>query len=149
MRCARAPSGRDRHDRDRIETHRFGSRPSRPGRSRRANHYRDAMGLRYSKFYGEPPSFAILNRDGMYLMLKQIEDQTRILPHLAVSSGLWNVYFWVSAVDALHDEFVRRGVRIDYGVCDQLYGCREFGVQDIDGYGIGFGFGQMVGPDRL
>jgi hypothetical protein len=39
----------------------------------------------------------------------------------------------------LHAEFVRRGARIDYGLCEQPYGCREFGVQDLDGYDIGFG----------
>jgi hypothetical protein len=31
-----------------------------------ANHYRDALGFRYPRFYGEPPGFVILNRDGMY-----------------------------------------------------------------------------------
>lgn len=112
-----------------------------------ANHYRDAMGFRYPRFYGEPPGFVILNRDGMYLMLKQVEDETRIVPHWTVSPGMWNAYFWVSAVDALHAEFVRRGAKIDYGLCDQPYGCREFGIQDLDGYQIGFG--QVVGPDRM
>jgi hypothetical protein len=27
----------------------------------------------------------------------------------------------------------------DYGLCDQPYGCREFGTQDLDGHNIGFG----------
>jgi hypothetical protein len=36
-------------------------------------------------------------------------------------------------------EFVGRGAEIDYGLCDQPYGCREFGTQDIDGHDIGFG----------
>jgi hypothetical protein len=30
-----------------------------------ANHYRDAMGFGYEGFWGEPPSFVILHRDGM------------------------------------------------------------------------------------
>jgi uncharacterized glyoxalase superfamily protein PhnB len=47
--------------------------------------------------------------------------------------------FLVSDVDALYAEFVRRGATIDYGLCDQPYGCREFGTQDLDGYDIGFG----------
>jgi hypothetical protein len=37
-----------------------------------ANHYRDAMGFPYERFWGEPPSFVILYRDGMYLMLKEV-----------------------------------------------------------------------------
>jgi len=112
-----------------------------------ANHYRDAMGFAYDRFYGEPPSFVILGRDGMYLMLKQVADAKLIVPHWTVSENLWNVYFWVSDVDALHAEFVRRGAKIDYSLCDQPYGCREFGIQDVDGYDIGFG--QVVGPDRM
>ena len=34
-------------------------------------HYRDAMGFSLEKIWGEPPSFAILNRDNKYVMLKQ------------------------------------------------------------------------------
>jgi uncharacterized glyoxalase superfamily protein PhnB len=112
-----------------------------------ANHYRDALAFRYNKFYGEPPSFVILARDGIHLMLKQAEAADHVIPHWTVSKGLWNVHFWVSDVDTLHAELVARGAKIDYGLCDQPYGCREFGIQDIDGYDIGFG--QEVGEDRL
>jgi hypothetical protein len=112
-----------------------------------ANHYRDCLGFRYHKLYGSPPSFVILGRDGMYLMLKQVGAADRVIPHWTVSDGLWNAYFWASDVAALHDELVRRGANIDYGLCDQPYGCREFGVRDIDDYSIGFG--QIVAEDRL
>ena len=104
-----------------------------------ADHYRDAMGFEYERFWGEPPSFVILHRDGMYLMLKQAEEPQHVVPHWTVSDKLWNVYFWVSGIDALYAEFVRRGARIDYGLCDQSYGCREFGIQDLDRHDIGFG----------
>jgi hypothetical protein len=97
------------------------------------------MGFGYERFWGEPPSFVILHRDGMYVMLKQAENPGQVVPHWTVSDKLWNVYFWVSDVDALHAEFVRRGATIDYGLCDQSYGCREFGTQDLDGHDIGFG----------
>ena len=104
-----------------------------------ANHYRDTMGFGYDRFWGEPPSFVILHRDGMYVMLKQADDPKHVVPHWTVSDKLWNIYFWVSDVDALHAEFVRRGAKIDYELCDQPYGCREFGTQDLDGHDIGFG----------
>ena len=104
-----------------------------------ANHYRDALGFTYERFWGDPPSFVILHRDGVYVMLKQAEDPQHVVPHWTVSGKLWNIYFWVSDVDALHTELVQRGARIDYGLCDQSYGCREFGVQDLDGHDIGFG----------
>ncbi|MEM8549439.1 MAG: VOC family protein [Verrucomicrobiota bacterium] len=104
-----------------------------------AAYYRDAVGFTYDRFYGEPESFVILQRDKMYLMLKQADDPKHIMPHWKVSPQLWNVYFWVNAVDALYAECVRNGAKIDYGLCDQEYGCREFGIQDLDDYDIGFG----------
>jgi predicted enzyme related to lactoylglutathione lyase len=111
-----------------------------------ANHYRDKMGFQYEQSMGEPPSFVILNRDGLSLMLKQADDARHVVPHWTVSKGLWNVYFWVSDAESLHQEFVARGATIDYGLCDKPYGCREFGTQDIDGYDIGFG--QFLGGKR-
>lgn len=102
-------------------------------------HYRDTMGFVFDRIWGDPPSFAILRRDGMHVMVKQIDDHTQIIPRWTVSPGLWDVYFWVDDVEALFREFVGRGAKIDYGLCDQPYGCREFGTQDIDGHDIGFG----------
>jgi hypothetical protein len=104
-----------------------------------AHHYRDAMGFTFPNFWGDPPSFVILRRDGMHLMLKQADDPAHVIAHWTVSKGLWNVYFWVSDAVGLHAEFVRNGAKIDYPICDQPYGCREFGVQDLDAYDIGFG----------
>lgn len=104
-----------------------------------ANHYRDALGFSYDRFHGEPRSFVILERDGMFMMLRQASDPKHVVPHWTVSENTWNAYFWVSNADALHAELVGRGANIDYGPCDQPYGCREFGVQDLDGHDIAFG----------
>jgi uncharacterized glyoxalase superfamily protein PhnB len=73
-------------------------------------------------------------------MLKQATDANHVVPH-ATTDGIWNVYFWVNDVESLYQEFVARGATIDYGLCDQPYGCREFGTQDLDGHDIGFGQG--------
>ena len=35
-----------------------------------AEHYRDAMGFSFWKIWGEPPSFTILERDGMRVMIQ-------------------------------------------------------------------------------
>lgn len=103
-----------------------------------ANHYRDAMGFSYDRFWGEPPGFVILRRDGLSLMLKQAPSPSDVVP-LAKVVGIWSAYFWVENVAALHAEFVGRGATIDYGPCDQDYGCREFGIRDLDGHDVGFG----------
>lgn len=104
-----------------------------------ANYYRDKLGFQYNRFWGEPPMFVILNRDEMYLMLRQADDPKHIVPHWTVADKLWNAYFWVNDADALHREFVQRGAKIDYGPCNQPYDVREFGIQDLDNYDIGFG----------
>ena len=42
-------------------------------------------------------------------------------------------------VDALHAEFRASGVTIARGPCDQVYGCRDFEVDDCNGYRLWFG----------
>jgi uncharacterized glyoxalase superfamily protein PhnB len=104
-----------------------------------AEHYRDTMGFRFDRFYGDPPSFVILGRDGLHIMLKSAPDHSAIVPRWNISPNLWDMYFWVDDVEELYREFQGRGAKIDYELCDQPYGCREFGTQDIDGHDIGFG----------
>jgi uncharacterized glyoxalase superfamily protein PhnB len=103
-----------------------------------ANHYRDALGFTYDRFWGEPPDFVILNRDGLSLMLSLAPPGHAITPHWRVN-GIWNAYFWVEGVDALFAELKNRGAKIDYGLADKPYGVREFGIQDLDGHDIAFG----------
>jgi uncharacterized glyoxalase superfamily protein PhnB len=104
-----------------------------------ANHYRDALGFAYDRFWGEPPNFVILRRDGLHLMLSRAPSGTVLTPHWQVNRGIWNVYFWVNDVDALFAEFTQRGAKIDYGLGNKPYNVREFGIQDLDGHDIGFG----------
>ena len=79
-----------------------------------AEHYQEKMGFSYDRFWGDPPSFVILWRDGLSVMLKQADDAKHVVPHWTVSDKLWNLYFWVSDVDALHAEFVERGAWSDH-----------------------------------
>lgn len=104
-----------------------------------ANYYRDALGFTYDRFLGDPPDFVILRRDALHVMLNLAPEGTAIVPHWKVDPNMWNVYFWVDDVDALFAEFKQRGAKIDYGLCDKPYDVREFGIQDLDGYDIGFG----------
>jgi catechol 2,3-dioxygenase-like lactoylglutathione lyase family enzyme len=104
-----------------------------------ANYYRDGLGFRYEQFYGEPPNFCVLQRDGHFLMLAQADNHSQLKPYWEVVEKMWNAYFWVDAADALCAEFRANGAKIDYGPSTQPYGVREFGVQDLDGHDIGFG----------
>ena len=106
-----------------------------------ANYYRDCIGFSYDRFYGEPPYFCILNRDGQHLMLAKVEDAGKLKPYWKILDQMWNAYFWVDDVDALYAEMKAAGAKMDYGPCTKPYGVREFGIQDLDEHDIGFGQG--------
>jgi len=104
-----------------------------------AHYYRDRLGFSFDRIWGEPPNFVILYRDGCRLMLHLAPRTHVIVPHWRISPGMWNVYFWVDDADALFAEFKERGAKIDYEIHNKPYDIREFGIQDLDGYDIGFG----------
>jgi predicted enzyme related to lactoylglutathione lyase len=107
-----------------------------------ANFYRDRLGFRYERFFGEPPSFCMLHRNGAIIMLSQLPVGGAMRPnHLATpeADDAWDAYLWVDNADALHREFRDRGVAITRDLCDQPYGCRDFDVEDCNGYRLCFG----------
>jgi uncharacterized glyoxalase superfamily protein PhnB len=103
-----------------------------------AHFYRDTLGFRFDRFWGEPPAFCMVRRGGVTIMLSQIEDQSHVRPN-NLGGGAWDAYVWVEDADALHAEFVAKGATIARALCDQMYGCRDFDVLDCNGYRLCFG----------
>jgi hypothetical protein len=108
---------------------------------RTANYYRDKLGFGYDRFWGEPPAFCMVKRSGIVIMLAQVGGSARMRPNrLADPEGeAWDAYVWIDDADALNAEFKSRGVTIARDVCDQPYGCRDFDVEDCNGYRLCFG----------
>ena len=107
-----------------------------------ANHYRDKLGFRYERFWGEPPSFCMVCRSGIVIMLSQLRPTGVMRPNRLASpeaDDAWDAYIWVENADALFSEFKSKGVKITRGICDQPYGCRDFDVEDCNGYRLCFG----------
>ena len=106
-----------------------------------ANFYRDVLGFSYERFWGEPECFTMVWRSGVLIMLAQFEDLHVMRPNRTVDpeGGAWDAYVWVGNADALHDEFKEKGANIVRGLCDQMYGCRDFEVDDCNGYRLCFG----------
>jgi uncharacterized glyoxalase superfamily protein PhnB len=104
-----------------------------------AEYWRDAVGFELPGYWGDPPAFAVLERDGCRLMLAQGPEGFQPRPNWTVVDMIWNVYFNVDDADALHAELLGRGAKIDYEPCDQPWKMREFGIQDLDGNDIAFG----------
>jgi predicted enzyme related to lactoylglutathione lyase len=106
-----------------------------------ANYYRDMLGFDFDRLWGEPPAFCMVKRSGIIIMLSQSGVSGAIRPnHCAeVGSDAWDAYIWVDDVDALHAEFASRNATIARKICDQPYGCRDFDVEDCNGYRLCFG----------
>ena len=106
-----------------------------------AQYYRDKLGFSFERFWGEPPSFCIVWRNGVGFMLAQLEQRGVLRPNHLVDpeSDAWDAYIWVDDADALHAEFEARGVKITRAPCTQHYGCRDFDVEDLNGYRLCFG----------
>jgi len=106
-----------------------------------ANYYRDTLGFTFERFWGEPPCFCMVTRAGVVIMLSQSTTTGVMRPNPAADPAreAWDAYVWVDNADALYAEFKSRGVRIAREICDQPYGCRDFDVEDCNGYRLGFG----------
>ena len=113
-----------------------------------ANLYRDQLGFRYDRFWGEPPCFCMVRRAGVTIMLSELargvdESRTPTRPNpngrVSKDEDCWDAYLWVEDADALHAEFKAKGAKIVRDLCDQEYGCRDFEVMDLDGYRLCFG----------
>ena len=106
-----------------------------------ANYYRDKLGFHYERFWGEPPCFCMVRRSGIVIMLKQLEVIGVMRPNRTIDPerGAWDAYIWIDNADALYAEFKSKGVIIARDICDQPYGCRDFDVDDCNGYRLCFG----------
>ena len=103
-----------------------------------AAYFRDALGFTIPRFWGDPPMFTIANRDGLHVMLNQVEESDVFKPN-GDYEGRYDAYFWVRDADALHAEFAGKGADIACAPDDQVYMMREFSVRDPDGHLLAFG----------
>lgn len=98
--------------------------------------YSDKLGFTRPEFWGDPPGFAMPDRDGMILMLSRQDDHSQIQP----KENIWDVYFWVNDAEKLSKEFKAQGVEFTQELMlKELYGNKEFIIKDPDGYTLAFG----------
>jgi predicted enzyme related to lactoylglutathione lyase len=106
-----------------------------------ANYYRDKLGFHYKRFFGDPPVFCMVMRNGIVIMLSQHGRPGSMRPNHTIdpNDDAWDAYVWVDDADALIAEFKTKGVTIARDICDQPYGCRDFDIDDCNGYRLCFG----------
>ena len=83
----------------------------------------------------------MVERKGVVIMLSRLERLGVMKPNRLVDpeGGAWDAYVWIDDADALHAEFASKGVTIARGLCDQPYKCRDFEIDDNNGYRLCFG----------
>ncbi len=109
--------------------------------SRSAAFYRDRLGFHIASL-GPPgdPFFAILERDGVRIMLKAILPDVLPLPnHRRHPWARWDAFVHAPDPDALAAELSSRGAALHAPLADTDDQLRGFEVQDADGYVLFFG----------
>lgn len=80
-------------------------------------------------------------RRGVVIMLSQLCVAGAVRPNRIPDpeGEAWDAYIWVDDADALYAELQSAGVKITRPICNQPYGCRDFDVEDCNGYRLCFG----------
>jgi len=103
--------------------------------------YRDQLGFDVTTLLpADDPFFAILVRDGVHVMLKEIEPGVCAVPNATRHDwARWDAYVYVTDPDGLVAEFQKNAVVPSLALADTEDGLRGFEVKDPDGYVLFFG----------
>ena len=104
--------------------------------------YCSKLGFREPNAWGEPPCFAMMNRDNFDLMLSLAEKPEYVRPHGVF--GVWDMYLRVPDLQAEIAALQAKGVTLARGPEKTFYDMLEIEVVDPDGHRICIG--QEVSP---
>ena len=109
--------------------------------SRSIAFYRDLLGFELTVTTpADEPFFAMLRRDGVRLMVKEIAPEVHPMPnHRQHPWAKWDAYVYTPDPDALAAELGARAVALHAPLTDTDDQLRGFEVQDPDGYVLFFG----------
>ena len=103
--------------------------------------YVDKLGFEV-RFVGpdDDPYFAIVGRDDISIMLKEIAPDANPVPnHTRHKWARWDAYISAAEPDTLFEEYHSGGVAFRQSIRDDNDGLRGFEVEDADGYVLFFG----------
>jgi predicted enzyme related to lactoylglutathione lyase len=105
-----------------------------------AEYYRDVLGFHFHRYWGEPPCFVILLREGIEISLSNPGASGLARPNRkAHRDAPWDAYVWVGDVAVLREELQSKGAKIIRGPKDMPYQMREIEIEDCNGYVLCFG----------
>lgn len=96
--------------------------------------YCEKLGFAEPGMWGEPPCFAMANRNGIDLMLSLAEKPDQVRPN--GPHRVWDAYYRVTDIAAEEAALRAAGVEIVRGPETMPYQMREIEVLDPDGYRI-------------
>src|SRR5579872_2265072 len=94
-------------------------------------YYRDVLGFAEVWLYGEPPSHAGANRDGVQIQFSRDPE----LAERAAGSWLW---VRIRNVEALYAQHLAAGAEIQSPLGSKPWGVCEYTVRDLNGYRLRF-----------
>ena len=98
-------------------------------------YYVEKLGFLKEWDWGTPPTFACVFRDNVRIFLCQGAQG---------APGTW-ISVFVHDVDALHEDYKRRGANIRQAPANFPWGLREMNVEDLDGHCLRMG-SEATGP---
>lgn len=100
-----------------------------------AEYYRDVLGFRIINFAGEPPVYAMVERDGFQIHFSGTA-KTTITPNHRLKKDSVDFILWVPEIDSFYEEVKSRNAEIVQQIVKREYGSREFIISDSDGHTI-------------
>jgi catechol 2,3-dioxygenase-like lactoylglutathione lyase family enzyme len=106
-----------------------------------AEFYRDVLGFSFEGFFGDPPGFVIVDRDGARILFKNAPPGKRPLTsNMSAPGGFTDVYLYADDVGALAAEFRAKDAEITREPSLQRgYNVKELHVRDCNGRILCFG----------
>lgn len=113
-----------------------------------AEFYRDVLGFTFDEFFGDPPSFTIVERDDACIMFRQVRPAKPAVarPNRSVMDETFDAYINVLKRRSARNRAECQERRHHRRRCRQNYDMRELVVRDCNGYVLAFRAGMKSMP---
>jgi catechol 2,3-dioxygenase-like lactoylglutathione lyase family enzyme len=101
-----------------------------------AEYYRNVLGFKILGYFAEPPIYSIVQRDGVEIHFGKAEAAGA--SNSTVRAGSFDLYVWVTDIDAIFEELTASGAEIIEGPVKRVYESTEVVVRDCNGYVLVF-----------
>lgn len=101
-----------------------------------AEYYRDILGFKILGHFAAPPVYTMVARDGVEIHFGKTE--VAGASNSTVRSGSFDVYIWVSDIEAIFEELTVSGADILEGPVKRVYESTEVVVRDCNGFVLTF-----------